>query len=181
MKPVFLLLILFVTNAQAQNKMQFQSYNSIGLVEGEKGTSSVIESVNGLGFKKWFLGAGMALDHYALRTTPVYLQLRKEFGKPIFVFLSGGESFPWVKTTNENSNWVKTKFYPELYYEGGLGYRWTIGKQSIFLSGGYSQKKLEEIKTYGSGICIGWNCQPQTIEKFNHRLRTLVLKAGIRF
>jgi hypothetical protein len=181
MKQILLLLVLFAGKADAQNKFRFHSFISVGILEGEKATSSVIESVNGMSYKNWFVGAGVSIDHYTFRTTPVYLQLRKEFGKPVFIFLSGGQNFPWVKNTEEQT-WMKTKFYPKLYYEGGIGYRWPVGKNnSLVLSAGYSQKKLEEIKTYRNGICIGWNCQPETVQKFEHRLRTLVLKAGIRF
>jgi hypothetical protein len=181
MKKILILLVLFSLNAGAQDKFCFHSYNSVGLLEGEKATSSVIESVNGFSYNKWFAGAGVSLDHYSFRTTPVYLQLRREFNKPLFIFFSGGQNFPWVKST-EDQTWVKTKFYPKLFYEAGIGYRWPVGKKnSLLLSAGYIQKKLEEVKTYKSGVCIGWQCQPETFQKFEHRLRTLVLKAGIRF
>jgi hypothetical protein len=68
-----------------------------------------------------------------------------------------------------------------LYYEGGIGYRWPVGKKnSLLLSAGYSQKKLKEIRT--STICWTWPCTTvENPQNFEHRLRTLVLRAGIRF
>lgn len=180
MKNLFTILLIAASLTAFAQKASFRSHNSIGLLEGERGGAVLVESVNGISFGTWFAGVGIAFDHYTFRSIPAYVQLRKELSvkKPVYFFFSAGENIPWVKRTMEDARW-EPKFRPGFYYEGGVGYRVILNsKNSLLFSAGYSQKKMDELRP--AGFCITWPC-PQTNSVLEHRLRSLVLKAGIRF
>ena len=90
---IVLTIVVFSTNCFAQqnktSKIRFQSVINIGLLEGEKGSAFQLQTINGIKYKSWFVGAGVGLDYYRYRTIPLFAELRKEFLKSankIFVY-----------------------------------------------------------------------------------------------
>src|SRR6476661_5472613 len=91
----------------------FSSINQIGLVAGEQNESYVLQSVNGLKYKTWMVGAGVGIDGYRYRSIPVFFQLRKEFpvkGDAIFLYNDIGTNYPWLKSNQKM--WRGGEFNP---------------------------------------------------------------------
>jgi hypothetical protein len=160
----------------------FSSIYSVGIIEGENGTSLQLQTVQGIRYGKWFAGIGAGLDYYHLRTIPLFLDIRREFfnGKNApFIYADGGYHFAWARD-RDKSQWTKIDYDGGLFYDVGLGYRIaTAGKQKGFLiSAGYSFKYLKESRS--SQVCINWNCQEETNEWFKYKLNRLSLKIGMK-
>jgi hypothetical protein len=187
MKKIFAIILLSLCvqlhaqeTSRKTNRYAFHSYNNFGLIEGEKGTSVLIESVNGFNYANWFAGIGIGIDHYTFRSIPVYLDIKREWSDklPVFLFASAGRNCPWVKQTDDR---YQNKFYPRSFYEGGLGYRFSINqKNNMVFSVSYSEKNLHE-KIIESISCPFIGPCTQSYRNFEHRLTTLVVKAGVRF
>jgi hypothetical protein len=190
-------LVLFVlsvmvgtTTAQQKNvssPWQFHSVNNIGLLEGQTGSSFQLQTINGAEYKSWFGGVGLGLDFYRYRTIPVFIDLRKEFGKAsnkLFVYSDLGVDFSWV-TDNEKMNYsVDDQFGNGFYCDFGLGYKVAVGKHNnLLLSLGYSYKKLTETESY-QDISFGYELSPgpnSQMEKMNYGLNRLSIKIGWEF
>jgi hypothetical protein len=182
---IIIVFLFFCVQLEAQetrgSKIIFHSQNSFGLIEGENGSSVSVGSVNGVGYGGWFAGIGGAIDHYLFRTFPVYFHLQKEWSikLPLFAYASAGQNGPWVKqTVSIYNDGYKSKFYPGRYYEGGIGYRFPMKKTSLLFSLAYEEKNLRE-KQREQVFCLMPPC-PDFYRTFEHRMQTLVLKAGVR-
>src|SRR5579862_3368717 len=82
---VFMLIgMIKMSSAQQKSlpaKWQFNSINSVGLLEGETGSAFQLQTINGAQYKSWFAGMGLGLDFYRIRSIPLFADIRKEFGK----------------------------------------------------------------------------------------------------
>jgi hypothetical protein len=166
-------------------QISFHSINQAGIVEGEKGTSFQLQTINGFAKNSWFAGIGAGVDYYFIRTVPVFIDIRKNIlnkEKSPFVYAGAGFSFPWKKS-NDDYLWYKEEYKNGSFYDIGLGYNIPINKLGAFVfSIGYSEKKLtEERYTYGyltySGIYDGTTNKSE----YNYRFRRISVKAGWRF
>ena len=176
---VFSMLVLSAAICSAQQKSpscpwQFHSINNIGLLEGQTGSSFQLQTINGAQYRSWFAGVGLGLDFYRYRTIPLFLDLRKEFGKSsnkLFLFTDVGTNFSWVTDNEKTSYEQNDKFGGGFYFEGGLGYKISVSKNnSLLLSLGYSYKKLFE--TYDEPVYLMYtqNSANNWSEKINYSL-----------
>ena len=189
---VMLTMIVGITSAQQNNSVslwQFHSINNIGLLEGETGSAFQMQTINGVNYKSWFAGAGLGLDLYRLRTIPLFVDFRKEFGKnnnKIFLYSDVGINFSWVTDQQKTSYVQSDKFNNGFYGDWGLGYKVKMGKSNnLLLSLGYSYKKTEETYDpiyYPPGIFYGQGTEPNDQEqKINYSLNRLTIKIGWEF
>lgn len=161
---------------------RFSSINQVGMLEGNPGTSVNLQTINGIGYKTWFTGVGIGLDYYRYRTVPLFLDVRKDFSSKVnrpFIYGDAGVHLPWVRTS-ERSWWGgKSDYEHGMYYDAGVGYSLDIGKKrSLLFSGGFSLKKIREIRNY-QVVCVMFPCPEQT-EHYDFTLRRFSLKAGLR-
>jgi len=164
---------------------RFQSYNTISLLTGQQTVSGGIQSVNGIEWNNFFAGIGLGLDFYRVGTTPLFLDIRKLFGKDkrqFFVYGDLGYQFPWPGNGiyydgfNDGPN-----LSGGLYTDIGLGYLVGIGKNdALILSAGYTYKTLTETMiTYP--LCLpGVPCEPGKVEN-TYKFNRLSFKIGWRF
>jgi hypothetical protein len=176
--------MLLILHAQAQEKKAagkpvFTSINTLGILEGQGGTSFTIQSINGIRLNTISIGAGVGLDYYIIRSVPVFLDVRKDlFSKrqTPFVYANAGTNLPWDQQVNY---YEEVKVKGGLYYEAGLGYSWPLKSTNIIVSLGYSYKAFEE-QIKSMVFCFDGNC-PELNEKRAYQLRRLSIKAGFRF
>jgi hypothetical protein len=199
MKNIFFvagLLVCITATAQSNNKgsknaksflkqLTFHSINQVGITEGQNGTSFYLQTINGVEKNFWFAGIGAAIDHYHLRTVPVFLDIRKNIfnkEKSPFIYADAGISYPWQKKEDENM-WYKTEYKNRSYYDIGLGYNLPVNKLGAFiLSMGYSEKKLtQENYTYNYLIFSGTNYPGNPKNQTDYKFRRISIKAGWRF
>ena len=191
---LFVMLTMIVSIASAQqinsgSQWQFHSINNVGLLEGETGSAFQLQTINGTQYKSWFAGVGLGLDFYRLRTIPLFVDIRKEFGKNInklFVYSDVGINFSWVTDQQKMSNVQSDKFNNGFYGDWGLGYKVKMGKNNnLLLSLGYSYKKTVETYDqisylyYPPGIFDGPGSLPNIqTQKINYSLNRLTIKIG---
>ena len=183
----FALLVMMTGFGFAQQKNQpgswrFQSINSVGLLEGQAGSAFQLQTVNGARYFSWFAGIGVGLDNYRLRTIPIFLDVRKEFGNSsnkFFVYADAGISFSWIPD-NEKMPYTQEHFSNGFYDDFGFGYKAALGKKNALqVSLGYSYKNLTDTYTYGY-----YNVDPPTgnpPEKISYYLNRLSIKLGWSF
>ena len=160
----------------------FQALVQAGMLEGATGPSWNIQTINGVHYKSWFAGLGVGLDHYSMRTIPLFIDVRRElFNKrrTPFVYADGGIHFDWLKT-KEKSGWGSGDYNRGLYYDIGGGYKISFGKRdALLVSAGYTLKKLREERTLVLQ-CIAPPCNPST-EYYNYSFSRLTFKVGWQF
>ena len=185
---IFSVVMMAQENKTATKKgcgYRFQSINQVGLLQGESPASALLQTVNGIKFKQWFTGIGVALDYYRYRGIPVFIDVRRNiFNKANtpFVYADGGIHLTWV--TNQQKIWWgesnRTRFNNGVYSDIGLGYALGFKNKSAFLmSAGYSYKQISE-KRYLQIVCITTPC-PNQVETYKYGLNRLSLKLGYQF
>lgn len=168
---------LFCTVGLAQSPWKFRSTEYGGVLKGQDGNYGLLQTVNGLYKKSWFLGIGVGLDYYRFRTIPLFLSVTKDLmpaRNGLFLSLDGGINFP---DYNRPPNWYydgynTSKFREDIYYSAGVGYKIKFSawhkRHGISLVTGYTFKKLrEDFGSDGGG------------EKLVYSNRELFLKAGL--
>ena len=188
---IFLLLGIspcFSQTKKAPNKFVFHSINNMGLLEGQVGSALQLQTINGVRYKSWFVGLGVGLDYYRYRTIPLFVDIRKEFGKKqdkFFVFGDAGMNFYWKRDKDPKQFYTNDEFKNGFYGEMGAGYKIKIYQNyQISMSVGYSSKKLEEEGQYGF---LNYPIYPQIIpteystNRIDYRLNRLVIKIGVEF
>lgn len=153
---LFILTIIVSVSSAQQNRLtstwQFHSINNVGLLEGQTGSAFQLQTINGTQYRSWFGGVGLGLDFYRYRTIPLFIDIRKEFGKSsnkLFLYSDLGINFSWV-TNNEKTSYANyDKFSNSFYCDAGLGYKIKVTKnRDLLLSFGYSFKKIIETYNY---------------------------------
>jgi len=164
---------------------RFQSYNAIGLLTGDQTVSWNIQTVNGVQWKTFFVGAGLGFDFYRIGTTPVFLDLRKTFGRgrnKVFAYGDIGYQIPWPGNREDYFGvYTGDDLVGGLYSDIGVGYLLEFGKKdALVLSAGYSYKSLSE-SVVAIPICLpGVPCEPQS-GKYEYKFNRLSFKIGWRF
>lgn len=181
-KLIGLFLLLLSLGAVAQKvKPSFVATVQGGLLEGEAGSAFQLKAVNGFQKQSWSAGIGFGLDYYHTRSLPLFLDLRKSFGKGVrtpFVYANGGYHFPWLKT-DEQWNGVDVK--GGLYMDAGIGYAFPAFKNTrLFFSAGYSQKNYSKVSGYPVYIDI-FPPPPMSKVTSDFKLRRFSIQTGLRF
>jgi hypothetical protein len=190
-----ILLVMISTFVSAQQKnlinpWSFQSIASVGLLEGQTGSAFQLQTINGARYKSWFAGVGLGLDYYRIRTIPLFIDIRKEFGKnsgKLFIYADGGISYGWASDAQKTGYLLNDQFHNGFYSDMGLGYKWAIGKKSaVVISLGYNYKKVNESYSspyyYYPNYYTGDILRPNdSIEKISYSLNRLSMKIGWAF
>jgi len=139
------------TAVMTEKNLQFHSINQAGLLEGESGSAFQLQTINGLAYRSWFVGIGLGLDYYRLRSIPLFFDLRKEFGRSagrFFLYAEGGIDFAWA--TDKQKNDLSEYPYPVNdfqngpYAAAGIGYKIIFTRNlALVISPGFSYKKTE--------------------------------------
>lgn len=192
MKKILLIICLFATAyiGQAQTEVTakrfiFHSINQVGLLEGESGSAFQLQTVNGVQYRKWFVGMGTGLDYYSFRTIPLFADIRWHIldnRKTPFVYADAGTNFMWNNDKAE-AGWYKSSYKNGLYYDMGIGYSLASKKGTAFtISAGYTQKNIREDRTGHGSVIIGiYPPPPPYTERFHYQLSRLSIKMGLVF
>jgi hypothetical protein len=173
---------LFGQQKSISRPLRFQSINNIGLLEGQAGSAFQLQTVNGAQYKSWFAGVGIGLDYYRYRTIPLFLDVRKEFGKrsnKLFIYADAGMNLYWERDKDVKQFPVDDKIKNGFYGEAGVGYKWKLNQRiNLLFNAGYSYKNITEEGTYlYMNPILAVMSYP--VEKINNNLNRLVLKVGI--
>ncbi len=169
----------------AKPRIQFSSQNYVGILEGETGTEFQLQTINGLRYKTWFAGLGAGLDYYYLRSIPLFASVNKFFPlakNSLFFNADAGVNFHWKRRDLYEIQYQNEgKYFPSLYWAGGVGYKFASKKRSdgFLLNLGYSYKhQIQEIKI--AQPCLFPPCQTYD-ERYDYKLKRLSIKIGWMF
>lgn len=185
-KYLFVFIQLLILNSLcAQNKQQtafnFHSLNQVGLLNGEKGSSFQLQSINGFQYKRIFAGIGVGLDYYQYRSFPVFADTRYYFGKNnrgFFAFADAGLNYVWDKT---QFVYYKQNFKPTFYGGFGVGYAAGLKNGMAFLlNAGYSYKAVKMKQSFTTYCPQGGPCDIRT-DTYNFDYNRLLLQIGWMF
>lgn len=143
--PLFFILANSQTVSKQASSIKFQSNLQSGILIGESYTSPAftISAINGIQCGSWFTGIGIGIDYYALRSVPLFFDVKKNLSKKAntsFLFADVGYNF-------YRPNYHQAYTTGGLYYEAGVGYKFSLkNKMGLGFSAGYSVKT---IKGYG--------------------------------
>jgi hypothetical protein len=181
-------LSLISLGQEKKPKLRFESYNAMGTLFGNATVHGQAQSVNGFSKGPWYLGLGVGLDEYRLRTVPVFADIRYRYGNrksKWFAYADLGYSIATNATTGlEGSYYMDRNFNGGLYYDAGLGYQISMTKKGwgLFFSAGYCQKFASEIaKTYLWQPGILPLPAETEAERLEYRFSRISVKIGWKF
>lgn len=180
--------LLFQLGLAAQSlKLKFTSINEVGIVVGKSRSAYQLQTINGLTYKTFSAGIGVGIDDYYLKTVPLFLDVRKNFGsKKLHPFLYGdaGTNFPWNKADVGNPFINGGEYSKGIYLDAGAGYSIKIKKiGAMFLSIGYTSKTINEESYYYYAIDpLPYPYTPETNKiDYKYTLSRVTIKMGLSF
>jgi hypothetical protein len=147
---IVLLLQAFVVAAQKNNRVQYTSYTAAGIVAGKSPVAFTIQTVNGVSYHKWFLGAGFGMDNYYMKTLPLFGSVRRSFDVKncrLFLYADAGTHF-LVNPDNHQEDLYSYNTKGKWYLEGGAGVKIGSGKRGFILTIGNSYKTITRVEEY---------------------------------
>jgi len=189
---LFFLFILIIVNTSIFSQSDIKSTNKVrfgftvltGPLDGERGTSALIEVIPAIKLKSYSFGIGTGLDYYYIRTVPVFLQIKKAFRETknsVYVYADAGFDYPWPSISNKATQGNMDLFNGHRL-AGGIGYQIPLKKNlMLLLSGGYSYKQVKQnvqgwVTIYDPRV--DWFDYTQ---HYNYKLSRLVFTIGLSF
>ena len=145
-----LLLLACVVVAQKNNRVQFNSYTAAGILAGKSPVTLCIQTVNGVSYHKWFLGAGFGLDNYFMKTLPLFASVKKNFELKkcrVFLYADGGTHF-LLNPDNHEEGLYSYNTKGKWYFEGGAGLKVGRGKNGFIFTVGNTYKNITKVEQY---------------------------------
>jgi hypothetical protein len=158
--------------AQKNKRVQFDSYTSAGILAGKSPLAFTIQTVNGVTWNKWFLGAGFGLDNYYMKTLPLFASGRRNFELKkcrVFLYADGGTHF-MVNPDNHEEELYTYTTKGKWYLEGGAGLKLGNGKKGFFLTVGNIYKNITKVEQYPDSY------RNETV----YKLGSISVRAGIQ-
>ena len=163
--------------AQKQHSLTFNSYNSIGFVAGKSPVAFTAQTVNGLNFNKWFVGAGFGIDDYFIQTLPVFIDVKRAFDfkkSHLFLYADVGSHFV-TKDRKQQFEFYSNTTEGKLYIDAGIGAKIKITQKShLFFSLGNTIKNVTKTETSED---TGFPYKNETA----YRLSRISLRVGFQF
>ena len=163
-------------------RIKFSSINSIGLVSGGNGQAAKLETINGIALRQFFVGAGVAIDYYATRSVPLFIDVRRTLSSKQnapFVYAEGGWNFSWATQNQQFAKGYNAISSSGMIAEGGVGLELHLkNARAIILSAGYSLKTMKD-KAEAYSIWSFPTPEP-SYDYYKYNYQRIVLKAGLR-
>jgi hypothetical protein len=188
-RKCFAVLVILIgiemTCAGQDKKIQTKSINSVGLAEAQYGSAVQLQTINGIKKKSWFMGIGLGLDHYKLQSIPLFVDLRRTFGKKsnkIFIYANAGINFSDLTNDQKGNTYpANSRFKNGFYAETGAGYDIKLTSRfSLSIASGYTYKNTpEQYRLFGFfPLRIGGTLGNPTIK---NEMNMILLKTAIEF
>src|SRR3954453_20975333 len=134
-------------------KIHYTGSYQLGIIAGKAYTTFNAQVIQGIRYKNFQTGIGVAFDPYGFRTIPLFGHLsyvRHPQKSSVYVYGDAGISIPWnngsLPEKYDNSthdDWHK--LFAGFYAEGGVGYNLLFNKKrnAVTLNAGYSFKRFK--------------------------------------
>lgn len=190
----FFCLVIGLT-VQAQQVKQKEGWSvsaEAALLNGDNHVNGQLLLTTGYEFKGWLIGTGSGFDYYKYRTVPVFLDVKKYFGKgnrQLFVYAKGGTDIAWPTGNQKNlrtgggwwgwSSPSGSMFKNGVYTDLGFGYTLFNSKhRGFFTALGYSTKTMTEI--YEEQVWNGVTTIPVK-RTLDYTMNRIVFRMGYKF
>ncbi|MDQ6902505.1 MAG: hypothetical protein M3139_05765 [Bacteroidota bacterium] len=180
-----LIIAMFALNVATaqQHKIHFNSKNNIGISIGQKDIAPLLQTINGISFNKYFFGVGVGIDNYNYKSYPLFIHVRRYFGKDDNVFFFGDLGYNLSgknKPGKEMGYYTAYDFSGGIYSDFGIGYRTRFINRSFFtVSAGFTYKEMAN-KISVMNECFAAPCTVD-YSKYKYGNGRVALKAGIDF
>ena len=167
-----LILQASLVHAQKNNSVQFNSYNTAGILAGESPVAFTVQTVNGVSWNKWFLGVGFGLDDYYMKTLPLFASVRRSFDFKkcrLFLYADAGTHF-LVNPNNHEEGLYTYNTNGKWYLEGGAGLKLGSGKKGFILTVGNRYKNITKVEQYPDSYR----------NETNYKLGSISVRAGVQ-
>jgi hypothetical protein len=186
MKKLFITILIssclfsYAQTAKKISPIRFRSTNQVGLTQGQKGATFLLQSINGIQYQTYLVGIGVGLDYYKQRSVPLFLELRKHLFKrnnTPYVYADGGYHFIW--SDEDSPDWIVTEEKGGLHCDLGMGYRFPVFEsRALTISLGYSIKNMSEVINLHPERS-SWPPPASDFQKFEYNLRRYSFKMGL--
>ena len=177
--------VLTAQSNKQKEKIHYASSYQLGIIAGKAYTTFSAQTIQGIQYKNFQTGVGIALDPYGFRTVPLFGHFSYVMhlqNNSVFAYADAGISIPWnngsLPEKYDNSthdDWHK--LYAGFYAEGGVGYSLLFNKKqnAVTINAGYSYKRFK----YDENVYI-WNGF-ETVQQTDHYIfdyRRLAFRVG---
>lgn len=148
----------------------------MGILAGASTTEFQMQSVNGVSYKTFSAGIGLAIDDYYERTFPLFVDIRKRLlKKENSPFVYGDAGYSFISKSSMGA-WEMDR-NGGLYYAAGIGYEIaTNSKVKAVFDVGYSYKRFSKIIDNEP-----WRSSLHYFDTYNYSLNRISIKTGLRF
>jgi hypothetical protein len=187
-----IVIVLSVQAQQGKQKGTLSVSAETALLNGDNHVNGQVLLTAGCEFKGWFVGAGSGFDYYKYRTVPVFIDVKKYWGKgnrKLFVYANGGADVAWPTESQKNLRtgggwwgWSPPSgsiFKNGIYTDIGFGYTLFNSKhRGFFTALGYSTKTMTE--KYDEQV---WNGTATVTVKrtLDYTMNKVLLRIGYKF
>jgi len=177
----FIIAVLFpavIFSQESSSKSRLNIIATVGMAAGESTAKPLFQLESGFTFDRWFMGIGIGIDQYNLKSIPLFADWRMNFGKARsgFLYANGGYNFPYGNKSNFNYFYESTdRFTGGFYMDAGVGYRIRLGSlHRLLFSAGYSQKNIVNKVGY-TYPCLVAPC-PEEIHNYHYNFGRVITK-----
>ena len=154
---VILIIICPLLAYSQGNKKEFNWYNitQFGWLMGDNQHTYSLQTINGIAYKKYRAGLGIAFDKYGYESTPIFADLRYNLltgrKSALQVYGNAGVNVP-VRTKylphDYNNGVVWHTMHQSFYSEAGIDWNIVMGHRFSFIAGaGYNYKTFKYTET----------------------------------
>jgi hypothetical protein len=182
MARVIILFLFSILNneygwCQEKSHIHYDASIAGGVLLGARGSSFEAQTIQGLRYKGYHIGAGVGIDNYYMKSFPLFAAFRKDILKKKqtpFIYFDAGINLPGkeVKITDP---WINTWYSSETsngsYYDGGIGFSAPLKGKLFFLAAlGYTQKQTIEDRNLSGSL-----------DHYEYVFRRYSMKVGLNF
>ncbi len=186
-----LIIVLVITApiiacAQAvKTSLPYFNITQVGLLQGQNQHTYSLQTINGISYKKYSAGVGIAYDKYGYKSVPVFADIRysllKSKKSALQLYADAGANFPihsdLLPATKPNGiRWYT--LHSSFYGEAGFSYSVALKRRFSFIAGvGYNYKTFRYSDTEYSGDVN----MPDNIIEYTYRYSKYVVRVGFGF
>jgi len=183
---LWLAILPLLACAQAgKGHLPFYNITQFGFLQGEKQHTYSIQTINGIGWRKYNAGIGISLDNYGYQSLPVFADLRysllKKNKTALQVYGDAGLNVPLrsnelpAKLPN-GQPW--NKLHVSFYGEAGLSYSVAIQRKLLLVAGlGFNYKTFKYTETDYTGDIT----MPEQQYDYTYHYSKYVVRMGFGF
>lgn len=190
MQKIFIILLVIATpvitcSQVVKSGLRYFNITQAGLLQGQNQHTYSIQTINGVTYKKYNAGIGIALDNYGLKSLPVFADLRYSLvtkKKSTWqVYADAGlniplhnDGLPAKKPNGTPWNTMHNSFYGEAGFSYSIA---LVRRFSLIAGAGYNYKTFKYTET----VYTGDISFPERNTDYTYHYSKFVIRLGFGF